>query len=288
MKYKYVCLVNEYEEYYYNMFEGEITSEKLAAIEKKKINLEDTIASCRMEIEKLMQSENDNSTAIAALDFEIAEAESHLEGLMPVYENAKDGMEYIERTGHSIQLIKPYSYDLLLQRDRSTRTRASLYILIGIIGAVSGIFAFDRQNNMNASLRSAYRGRWKLNITKTAIVFAVSVILCLALHMIQFVQIGKMFGYNNITSPLQSLMFMRDWKLQISIREYLILLFAARSLSAFLIGIICMGISRICTDTVSAMGVSAFLLAVPAIFTEFISESVFFNPLNLISGTFLM
>ncbi len=288
IKYRYIYIVNEYEEYFYNVYEGELNDEKFDDMTKEKDNLERTIERCNRRIEQLMQSEYDNRDIIARLDSELQRAIRKLNGLMPVYENAKDGMEYIQRTGRQIDLIKPYSYDLLLQRDRTTRNRASLYILMGIIGAVSGIFAFDKQNNMTFTLRSSYRGRCFLNISKIITVFGISVILCTALHMIQLVQIGNLLGFNNLSSPLQSLMFMRDRELHVSIREYLFLLFAVRSISAFGVGVICMIISRVCPDTVSAMGVSVFILAVPAVFSELVNGAGFINAVYLISGEMMM
>lgn len=283
VKYRYIYLFNEYEDQYYDMYVGEITYDKLDKMEEEKVWLEKEIEICTRRL-----SEVSESSAGERLRRRLDYAERHLVGLAPVYENAKDGMEYIERTGRIIHLIKPYSYDLLLQRDRTTRNRASLYILIGIIGAVSGIFAFDRQNNMSYTLRSSYRGRGRLNISKVAVVFGISIILCISLHMIQFVQIRDLLGFNNLSSPLQSLMFMRDKELFVNIREYLIILFAVRCISAFAVGIICMTVSRLCPDTVSAMGVSVFILAVPAVFSELVNGAGFINAVYLISGELIL
>lgn len=288
VKYRYIYLFNIYEEQYYDEYAGEITSEKLDQMEEEKVWLEREIEICTQRLEEELSSKHPDQNYMQLISQRLGYAQRHIEGLIPVYENAKDGMEYIERTGRKIDLIKPYSYDLLLQRDRTTRNRASLYILIGIIGAVSGIFAFDKQNNMSFTLRSSYRGRGRLNFSKVAVVFGISIILCISLHMIQFVQIGKLLGFNNLSSPLQSLMFMRDRELFVNIREYLILLFAVRCLSAFFVGIICMAVSRLCPDTVSAMGVSIFILAVPAVFSELVNGAGFINAVYLISGELIM
>ena len=208
------------------------------------------------------------------------------DGLLPVLENMRDGFVYTERTGNVVYLIKPYAYDLLIQRDEQTRNRASLYILIGIIGAVSGVFAYDRQNNMKSTLMSSYRGRKVLTTAKIGIVLIVCTITCVSLHLIQLVQIGKLLGYNDISVPVQSLMFMRDFKLYISISEYLFLLFAVRAAGACLVGFVCAAVSRLCTDTMSAMGVSIFALAIPSVFAEIIPNGEFASAVYIIGAEY--
>ena len=210
------------------------------------------------------------------------------DALTPVYENIRDGCEYTKRTGNAVNLIEPYSYDLIIQHDEQTRSRASLYILIGIIGAVSGVFAYDRQNNMSGTQRSSYRGRKMLILNKSALVCIVCTVICVSIHLIQFIQIGNFLGYNNTDVPIQSLMFMRDFKPYISITAYFVLLFAVRAVASCLIGIICTVISRLSSDTTTAMGVSLFTLAVPSVFTDIIPGESIFSCIYLISGELVL
>lgn len=288
MKYDYIYRINPKEQLWYNEFKGVITEENLLRAEDEMIQIEEKIEFYEEKIAALKSHENYSEESLNRYYQYLGEAIGEKDALTPVLENIRDGCEYTKRTGNTINLIEPYSYDLLIQHDKQTRSRASLYILIGIIGAVSGIFAYDRQNNMSGTQRCIYRGRKMLTFTKTGLVCIVCAVTCLSIHLIQFVQIGNLLGYNDLSVPVQSLMFMRDFDLYISIFEYLILLFAVRIVAACLTGFVCMAISRFSSDTTTAMGISLFTLAVPSVFAGIIPSESIFSCIYLISGEIIL
>ncbi len=288
LKYDYFYPINPTEEKWYNKFHGEITAEAVETGEKNLDRLEDSIEYYQSKIDELLsygEGKYNPESLNSYMNF-LGQSIEDRDGLLPVLENMRDGLVYTERTGNVVYLIKPYAYDLLIQRDEQTRNRASLYILIGIIGAVSGVFAYDRQNNMKSTLLSSYRGRKVLTTAKIGIVLIVCVITCVSLHLIQFIQIGRLLGYNDISVPVQSLMFMRDFKPYISISEYLFLLFAVRAAAACLVGLVCTSVSRLCTDTMSAMGISIFTLAIPSVFAEIIPNGEFVSAVYIIGAEY--
>lgn len=284
MKYDYICRINPKEQLWYDKFKGTITEEVLSEALGEMIRIEEKITSYQDKIDDLLSQETYSEETLNKYYRYLEKAIEEKETLMPVFDNICDGCEYSKRTGNAVNLIEPYSYELLLQYDKQTRNRASLYILIGIIGAVAGIFAYDRQNNMYDTQRCTYRGRKMLILTKTCLVCIVCTIICISIHLIQFVQIGNLIGYNDLDVPIQSLMFMRDFNPYISISEYLVLLFAVRVTAACLIGLICAAISRFSPDTTTSMGISLFALAVPSVFANIIPSASIFNCIYLISG----
>ena len=288
MKYDYKYIINPREQLFYQEFGGVITEETFLAAQEKMTELEEKIEFYQNGIDDLLARGSYSEEAIGRLYRRLGEAMEEKDALTPVYENIRDGCEYTKRTGNAVNLIEPYSYDLIIQHDEQTRSRASLYILIGIIGAVSGVFAYDRQNNMSGTQRSSYRGRKMLILNKSALVCIVCTVICVSIHLIQFIQIGNFLGYNNTDVPIQSLMFMRDFKPYISITAYFVLLFAVRAVASCLIGIICTVISRLSSDTTTAMGVSLFTLAVPSVFTDIIPGESIFSCIYLISGELVL
>lgn len=292
MKYPTVYNINIFEKSYYEKYEGLITRKTLVKAKNELKGIDNKIEFYQKSIDELMakgeeflakkqETERLNRLISAQNEFKFKK-----EALLPVIKDMHNGYQYTKKNMRRINLIKPYTYDLLLNKDTQTTRQASLYILIGIIGAVSGIFAYDRQNNMKNTLQSSYRGRRTLTAAKIGCVFTVCVIVSTAIHLIQIVQVGKLLGYNDLDAPVQSLMFMRDFKPYISIMNYLILLLAVRAAAAFFIGLICMAVSRFCADTMSAMGVSIFMLAVPSVFSEMISENSVISCVYLLSGNF--
>lgn len=292
LKYDYSYPINIYEKGYYEQFQGEITQSTLVDAENELLELEETIEHYQKAIDDLLAkgekylSSVTEQRRLSRLQMSLEEAQKKKEAFMPVIENIRDGFDYTQRTGNNVQLIEPYAYDLLLNCDKQTAHRASLFILIGIIGAVSGVFAYDRQNNMKNTLSSSYRGGTALTLAKIGVVFIICTLICVLLHIIQFVQIGKFLGYNDINAPVQSLMFMRGFTPYVKIYQYIIILFLLRAAASFTIGIICMAVSRLSADTTTAMGISIFALAVPSIFAEIIVGENSVNLVYILSGDY--
>lgn len=287
-KYNYLYQISYTEADYYEKYHGEITAEKMNEAETEEETIQKQIDFYQRRINEVMQSHSELSDSaamqISRLTESLGTAQKKHDALEKVIENMRGGFEYFQETGNSVSLIKPYSYDLLLVRDKASVNRASLYILIGIAGAVSGVFAYDTQSNMKNTIRSAYRGRIQTTAAKLIPVLIVCTVLCTSVHMIQFVQIGKFMGYNDISSPVQSLPFMRDFGLYTSIRNYFILLFAVRSAFSCLIGLVCAFISRFSPDTSTSLGMCIFVLAVPSLLAQIVPGAGFINAVYLIGG----
>lgn len=162
-------------------------------------------------------------------------------------------------------LIVPYAYELLLKYDKKTAEQAWLYILTAVIASVSGVFAYDRQNNMQGAIRSAKRGRGVCSAAKTGSVLLICIFTCLTIHAVQLVLIGEMLGYNDLTAPVQSLEFMRDFGLYVPIYGYFVIVFLARAAIACAAGFVCSAVSGFCPDNCSAMGASAFAIFAAAV-----------------------
>ena len=285
-KYNYLYQTNYLETEWYEKYHGVITEEKMAQAVSDAEKIQNQIDFFIARLENLYTREMAETVAfqITQTQENLNKAQLRLEALNTVAENMKGGYDYYQRTGNKVDLIKPYSYDLLIVRDTASKNRASLYILIGIVGAVSGVFAYDTQSNMRNTLRAAFRGRTDIITAKLVPVCVICAILCTAVHMIQFVQIGKFMEYNDMGSPVQSLPFMRDFGMYISIRYYFVLMFAVRAVFSCVVGLICCVISRFCQDTSTALGISIFVLAVPSILAQIIPGADFINAVYLIGG----
>ncbi|MDE7294965.1 MAG: hypothetical protein K2N72_11125 [Oscillospiraceae bacterium] len=286
-KYDYVYPVNPYESEWYGKFEGIITEEMIDNIAKNRERLEWNIERTNKQIENCMSKENPDNDLLGRLIMQLEEYTKQLEGLLPVQANAEDGLQYSRSSGREVWLIKPYAYELLFKKDMGTLRRVCLYALIGVIAAVSGVYAYDRQNGMGTVIHSAYKGRRTTDAAKLISVLIICFITCSGLHLIQLWQIGGLLGYNDISAPLQSLECMRDFPLYMPLRGYIILLFAVRGIAGCAAGGICTLISRFSPDTGSAMGISAFLLVIPAMAAEIFGGGMP-DMIYFLSGEFMM
>ncbi len=283
-KYDYLYYVEPMERLWYQGYEGELTQEKVADAQKKMEMFDKTIASLTEQYEQL----------ISGRDFERANKvwntlcsyKELREGLIPVMEDMIEGLQYIKRSGKSLSVIEPYTYDLLLQIDGQTKDRASFFVLIGIVGVASGVFAFEAQNNMRYSIRSLKRGRTENVLTKLCLVVVVCLTISTLLHLVQIYQIGINRGYENLSAPVQSLRFMREFVPYVSIAQYIILLLLVRGIMACGIGMLCTLVSRFCSDTITAVGMSAFLLAVPVLLAQLLPGWRMIDTLYLLGADF--
>ena len=115
------------------------------------------------------------------------------------------------------------TYYLLFKNDYRTYQRNRMYILIAVITAFSGCMAYENKSHMEQTLHTLYKGRNTV-VNKLIIVALFSALTALGIHMIQFIQIGRAFPYHAMNYPVQSIEFLREFSLDISIRGYLCLL----------------------------------------------------------------
>lgn len=266
--------------------DGEITQEKLDYIndwqekwhKSRDINTERIYDLCQKKMTAAVGS------ALSSAEYSLYRAEEGIEICDETEKNLISALEYTERTGKKLNFIKPYAYEFLLRDDVNSTGRASLIILIGIIGSVSGIYAFDRQNNMRNSIRALYRGRLRNTAARIIPVCLICALLCVSVHLIQFYSINGIMKFENMNEPVQALMIKRDFPLDITIKQYLILLFAVRAAAAAGIGLICCLISRFSPDTATAAGICIFVLAVPSVIAQIVPDAGIVNAVSLLSG----
>jgi len=272
---RYADLRNPYEMMWYEEFAGPITEDSVAAMEQTmvdmeedKLKLEASIARLEERLTKLMM-EKPGDPAISYVSQELEKREDQLmellkkmAGLNIVIPRAISGLEYTLETGRELWLLEPYTYHLLLENDSKTYERNRLYILLAVVAAFSGCMAYESKAKMEPVLRTTYRGK-RTVVYKVVIVVMFSALTALGIHMIQFVQIGKVFPYHSMDCPVQSIECMRDFPFSISITGYLCLLYGWRCLYAAAMGLFTMLVSRLVKDRVACIALCAAGLLVP-------------------------
>lgn len=272
MEYRYADLRNPYEMMWYEQFSGPLDDEKMQDMYKEQSKLERRMAWLTKECDRLSDSivqyfDDPHQMQIISVYLsnyksEIDELEKKLAGISKVISQAESEMEYMKRTGKQLWLLEPYTYYLLLKNDYRTYQRNRMYILIAVITAFSGCMAYENKSHMEQTLHTLYKGRNTV-VNKLIIVALFSALTALGIHMIQFIQIGRAFHYHAMNYPVQSIEFLREFSLDISIRGYLCLLYGWRCLYAAVVGILVAGISYLTKDRVTSLAVGAAGLIMP-------------------------
>lgn len=265
LKYRYLYAFDKYELEWHDRFDGVISQELLDEMYTEQISLTAKLESMTKALDKYLR----DGGSPYAMDYLYAvkernNLEKKVKALEGIIDTTEGGLLYYKESGREVWLIKPYSYEMLLKDDVKTVQRNTLYILLGIIGAFAAVMSYERQNQMTLTIRTVYRGRLRLTALKLIWIFIISAAFALAVHFIQFIQISSsVMKYNDLSAPVQSLAFLRDFPLYISIRLYLLLLYAARAATAFACGLFVSLVSAIRNDAVSVMGICVLLVIVP-------------------------
>lgn len=268
----YVDTRNPYELHWYEEFKGDITEEKLKEVTEVRDTYVRWIENCKKNLEKnyalraqyIMEGRTTKyvDERIAESQENLIENEKQLVGVSVVLEKVENGLAYTKRSGKIIQIIDTHSYYLLLDHDKSTTTRNHLYIFIGMIGIFSGIIAHENTTHMRMYLHTLYKGRKKLIVNKVLLIACVAFVLSTAIHIIQFVQIGEVFGYMNLDAAVQSINSLRDFMPDISIGTYLTFLYIGRGFLTFLVGCGVMTISNFCKNRINTIAVCSGIMIV--------------------------
>lgn len=287
MQYEYYYPVDMYEKLWYLKFQGELTEQSMARAERSMDLLKKTEALHEKKLEEISNTEPFDSNQYHNITMALATNRQQQQGLLPILEDMRSGMEYTQRTGNQISLVAPHYYDLLLNRDERTRTRASFLTLVSILGILSGIFAFDRQNHMNQVMRTAYRGRKKIVFCKMGLVVLFSALPCGILHFVQLYRVVKVgLEVQYLSQPVQSINFLRGFAFYVPIWGYLVLLFFVRMGMACLLGFVTAGISSRCQDVVTAVGISTFVVVILVVLSGVIPGGEWISPIYWINGTY--
>lgn len=276
-RYEYIYPVDAMNKLYYIQYHGEITRELYEEAVGEMQRMEDTYARLKESLAKAQSAAVPNAPQIYNLTILLEHNEADRNNLQPVLEDMTTAIAYNEATGRNLWLVEPFTYDLFINRDERTRRRASFLALIVIIGGLAGIYSYDRQNRMGQQIHSSYRGRNVQKILKPSIAVITGAVTVSIFHLIQYIHLSNTYVFSDFDVPVQSIPFMRDFSLEISIRGYLILVFAVRALAGIAAALITALISHSCSDRFSSIGIAVLVFAIGIFAAELIPAAGFID-----------
>lgn len=284
-KYRYYYPVDANEKLYYMKYSGEVTEKKLKLAENWMRSLKDSELFYKNRLEEIQNAPTFNSKGYADTSSALAANRYLQQSFAPVYEDLRGAYEYTQRTGKSVSLIEPYAYDFLLNHDEQTRQRASFLSIAAIIGALAGIYAFERHTNMEQMINSSCRGKLVAKRVKPILIVIISFTCAILFSLVQMINIERDIGFSGLDLPAQGLRFFNDFSIYISVRWALILLLAVRGLFGLMIGVLTAAFSRLGDDKFTVICNVAIVLVIWVILTNIIPGTEFMNPINLLGYT---
>ena len=267
-RYDYIYPVNEYEKMDYIKYSGEITEENYRMAERELGTIRLSVSTLEKRLEKENSKEKPSSYYVTQLQDSLKKEKYRLDCFEKVWNDIHSGYEYSRQSGVRVWLVEPYSYEIYILRDKRTYKRASFLALFAVIGCISGIYAYDRQNNMSVLINGTRRGRFVQKIIKPVLAVCLGMLIMVIMHLVQYVHLNANYGFSDMSAPLKSLSFMREYPLNISIRAYFFLTFAKRAAVGGITALCTAFVSRISRDRFAAMGICTFIFMAVLFFTR--------------------
>ena len=264
---------------WYQTFEGLVDEKKLSDIDKQMTKLEErldmyekSLARQQEILQKYIELGYETFAVagnVTRLTKTVKETKLDIKGLEIVQTHAKSDYEFTQESGISINLIDPTFYELLLHKDYQTVRKNYLYVLIAIVLMLSGVMSCETSSNVKPTLHVLYRGGKAMILRKLCIVFVLSITCALSIHLIQFFQINRIIPQDQSNAIAQSIPCVRYLPVVMTIRTYVILLYALRALIAFLLGLAVMLISNYSKSRANTIALSVFLLGIPMVLLSY-------------------
>jgi len=180
-----------------------------------------------------------------------------------VLDNIKKDTDYLTDLKESRDIdgeyINPYVYNdvLGIRIAANQRNVGTIAVFVEIL-LLFGIFSFERKQSMVPVLRSS-GGRAKFWRFKVLSIFAVTTAIWATFYGLNGWNITRIYTFNSLSVPLQSLQIMCDFPIEMSIGTFLIILYIYKFILLLSVGFIVMAIS-LKIDYFKAMIISCILL----------------------------
>lgn len=286
-KYGYYYSADTNERLYYKRYGGEIDDSKMERAERWMAQLKVSEENYANKLKTLEAEGRTGSDSYVKYMESLRKNREDQKAFEPVLMDLRSANAYRLETGNSVSLVEPYAYDILLNRDTQTRERGSFLAIAAIIGALAGIFAFEKHTNMEQMINSTYRGRKVKWVVKPLIVVITSFLCPVVLSLVQMVLINKSMQFPDLDAPVQGMRYLNNFGLYISIRSFLVFLLIVRGLFGVLIGAMTAFLSHMGDDKFSVICRVAIIIVLWVFVTELVPALDFLNPIKLLGYTWV-
>jgi len=184
------------------------------------------------------------------------------------YNILKERCQYIKElkatSGKAAWFVYDTGYNQLTAKegDKSDLTLA-LLVVIGLIAGISGVIAYERSTSSINIIRTCEYGRGKLFIHKSLIGILIALPIYIIVYIPQLLSIVKNYGNLGFDAPAYSLPHLTHVPFDITIAQYIIVIYCIRLVAVIVVVLIIIFISEISKNTVTAMMISTGVLILP-------------------------
>lgn len=252
--------------YVYREFQGEITEQKL---EKTTYNVESNQKSVDYFQQKYEEAvaANKDPHEISGLRKSLSDAQERLTFWTAIDNRLHTLIDYTAETGHAAWFVPQESYQLLF-RGNAMQRRGTMMLLLYLIFAFCGVFAFDNQYDTAALLRSTKNGRFRMRLCQWTWILLLTVPAAVLLHGAYILHLAQDVEFAMPEAPAQSITLLQWLPIDTDIRTVLIAYCVIRCLAAYALAAAIAGISRMSRNPSHARMVSLAVFLLPSALCE--------------------
>lgn len=140
-----------------------------------------------------------------------------------------DYLIHMSKTGKNVTFINTRPYESLWNKGNSFNGAnyhdQELYSMIAtlfVFMLIANLFSHDKDVGMDSLIRSLPLGREELFRKRCLIMMIICVLTCGGIYFWEFYQTKQLYGFDNWTASIQSIMMFRDFPIQIPIWAYFV------------------------------------------------------------------
>jgi hypothetical protein len=186
------------------------------------------------------------------------------------FQAAKEKSQYIKdlnkTTGKSAWFVYDTGYNQLTAKDsNNTDFTLALLLTIALVSSISSMLAYERSVASINILRTCKYGRGKLFIQKSLISIMVAIPIYIIVYIPQLLYIFNVYGHVGLNAPVCSLLHLANIPFDLTIGQYIIMIYLIRLLAVITTVMIILFVSEISKNTVTAMIISTGVIIMPII-----------------------
>ena len=134
-------------------------------------------------------------------------------------------------------ILNPQCYKQLLGEGKDLSTRYQIYAAAAVLAMcflMSGAFSYEKKSRVQPMLHLTKKGGLTFFFRKEVLALLYALFTVLVIYLTDLIRVGELYPMHALDAPVQSLSWMEDVRISVTIRDYLILLTAYRVLMMFL------------------------------------------------------
>lgn len=247
---------------YMKTFSGELTNEKEKIITKEQEKFEKARIAIENIEEKVQKGEINREEAIRYKEpyHEVLNAEEIFLRIIEQYEHIKEHpkAEFVYDTG----------YKELLRINKNAFLESDIYLIIMAEIVFSAIFVMEYKTGMNKILNTTPKGKETTTKAKIEVCLMTSIIIFMISIIPEIIEIGQIYGFDNITASITSIVNFSNLYPGISILGFIVINYLTRLMIFISIVLLILWISLKLKNTTYTILVASNILLIPMLATQ--------------------